>query len=245
LLVTIDDMNLPAITNLRKEWEQISRTKRADALLADLLDSEPSLKATGARTWAEVLQGGAVGQYRQVDSWHVTSALLRQFHRDQLVGLALLVRLTPGLLAIARSLDWGRTPPWSDADALAADAISTTWEVLDRLAGASISYPERTLLRAVRQRLTKQRTVARRHATREEPTGHKVADFCDPKPIPVLDELAMALRLHQPRLPLRDLELIFQHRVLGLSFPELSALTGESACAIGQRSCRAEAALCA
>jgi len=238
-------MDLPAITNLRREWMQISLSKRAGALLDDLLECEPHLQATGARTWAELVPCGSAGQHRQVDPWKVTSALIRQFHRDQLIGLALLVRLTPGLLAIARSLDWGRTPPWNDPEALAADAVSTAWEILDRFAGETVAYPERTLLRAIRQQLTKQRTAARRRLTQEEPTGDKVAELRDPNPISVLDELAMALRLHQPRLPLRDLELIFQHRVLGLSFPELSVVLGESACAIGQRSCRAEAALCA
>ena len=171
--------------------------------------------------------------------------LVRQFHRDELVGLALLVRLTPGLLAVARSLEWGRTPPWCDAEALAADVVSTAWEVLARCAGTTMAYPERTLLRTIRRQLEAQRGAARRRSTHEEPAGERATEFSDPNPIPVLDELALALRLHQPQLPLQDLQLIYRHRVLGLSFPELAAACGKSVGALEQRSFRAEATLCA
>ena len=236
-------MDLPAISNMHGEWKRRSRSKAADALFARLVSLEPDLARVGARSLADLIDG----QQRLFDTepWKVTSALIRQFPLDELVGLALLVRLSPGLLGVARALDWGRCPPWYDAEALSADVVSTAWEVLHHHGGTSLDYPERTILRAIRRRLESERAKSRQRSNCEQPAGDRTNDLCDPAPIPVLDELAMALRLHEPQLPLRDLELIFRHRVLGLTFREIAAVSDMSVSAIEQRSYRAEAALCA
>lgn len=235
-------MDLSAITNLKNEWKRRSRSKHADAVFSRLVVNEPVLNGAGLRSLADLARSQQ-GLFEE--PWEVTAALVRQFALDELVGLALLVRLSPGLLATAREFDWGRTPPWSSAEALAADVVSTGWEVLAQYGGTTLAYPERTILRTIRRRLGSQRSAARRRSLREQLAGGGADDFSDPAPIPVLDELALALRLHKSQVPRRDLQLIFDHRVLGLTFREIAAASGVSVSAIEQRSYRAESALCA
>jgi DNA-directed RNA polymerase specialized sigma24 family protein len=238
-------MNLTAITKLRHDWEDASRSTRAQTLLVELAAREPDVAAFGAATLPELVVTAELpaGQ-SAIESWRITAALLRQFHLDQLVGLGLLVRLSPGLIAMAGSFGWGRDAPWADIDAFACDLVRSAWEVLHSLGGSTIAYPERTVLRKIYHQLHAQRRAAHRRASYEELAGERTVEFADPYPISVLEELAFALSTRREVRP-QDLQLIYRHRVLGLTFPELAAASGVSVRALEQRSSRAEAALCA
>ena len=238
-------MNLSAITNIRHDWERTSRSSRAHTLLLELAAREPDIAAFGASTLAElVVTARSPGERPAIESWRITAALLRQFHLDELVGLGLIVRLSPGLIAMAGSFGWGRDAPWVDVDAFACDLVRSTWEVLHGLAGSTVAYPERTIFRLTYHQLHLQRAAVRRRATYEELIGERTIEHFDPHPISALDELAFVLRTHRD-MRLQDLQLIYRHRVLGLTFPELAAASGASVRALEQRSSRAEAALCA
>jgi DNA-directed RNA polymerase specialized sigma24 family protein len=238
-------MNLTAITELRRDWERTSHSTRAQTLLFELAAREPDIAAFGAKTLPElVVTGELPAEQSTIESWRITAALLRQFHLDQLVGLSLIVRLSPGLIAMARSFGWGRDAPWADVDAFACDLVHSTWEVLHSLGGSTIAYPERTILRRIYHQLHAQRRAVHRRYAYEELAGEWTIEFADPHPVSVLEELAFALSTKR-KMRRQDLQLIYRHRVLGLTFPELAAASGVSVRALEQRSSRAEAALCA
>jgi hypothetical protein len=237
-------MNLTAITNIRRDWERSSRLPRAQTLLLELASREPDIAALSASTLQEAMVSSGFTPLPGVETWRITAALLRQFQLDQLVGLGLIVRLSPGLIAMAGSFGWGRDAPWGDVDAFSCDLVRSAWEVLHHLGGRTIAYPERTILRRTYDQLHRQRRSAQYRASYEELAGERTIEYADPHPISVLDELAFALsKKHEVRK--QDLQLIYRHRVLGLTFPELAAASGTSVRALEQRSHRAEAALCA
>ena len=238
-------MDIHAITQLRREWEYDSRSRRAQILLEKLTALEPDLAAVGAGSLSELY---ATAQSRgsgcHLEPWRLTAALLRQFELNDLVGVGLLANLRPGMLMVGRRLEWGKSAPWQDAQAFGCDLVETTWEVLGSLVGSTVAYPERTVLRLARQHLESQRSAARRRQSREVPLQCDL-DWIDPKPLPVLEELALALRVRRAEITPRDHDLIHAHRILGLTFPELAASMGASVEALEQRCHRAEAALCA
>jgi hypothetical protein len=239
-------MELSAITNLRREWEHASASPRSAVLLSILESREPDIAIVQACSLAALvtpLQDESVQAAK--DPWRVTAALLRQFDLDELIGLGLVARLLPGLLAIGAYFEWGHGAPWYDPDVLASEMLCTTWETLHRLAGKSISYPERTVLRLTKRQLGRQRSVAHRRIMQEESLDERAPELSDPLPVSVLVELTSALRVHRSKVTEQDLWLIYQHRVLGFNLPELAAANGTSLRAMQQRSWRAEAAICA
>jgi DNA-directed RNA polymerase specialized sigma24 family protein len=239
-------------------------------VLAALLEREPDLVATGARSIPEVLEHvtdpppGA-----PVPHWRVTAALLRCLDVDELVALALLVALRPGLIAVARQLEWGRGGPWPGREAFTSDLVSTAWDVIASVAGTTVPFPERTLLRRVRQRLARQRRAVQRRAERERPMADvEIAEAADREAerrpgrrpnaraeascdvrvatLPVLDALSAALRdARDVDLPGADADLVYAHRVLGYSLREIAARSRMATTTVRLRCRRAEELLCA
>lgn len=200
---------------------------------------------------------------KTVEHWDLTSALIRQFHTSELVGLGLLNALLPGLVHVAHTLSWGRDGPWQDPEAFAADLLTTAWTVLETMGGSSVAYPERRVLDRVRRQLGHQREAAHRHAQRAWPISSQpsvrlarpglarypirdqVLDCEEVHPISVLESLAIALeRVGGVEIPREDAKLLFAHRVLGYSLAELAAQSGEKIAALKYRRRRAEAILC-
>ena len=254
-------MQLHAITSVRNDWAIRSKGPAALAVFEQLVANEADLAALGAANLAELFEAlAAPSGTCAVAHWDVTSALVRQFHADELVGIGLLAALVPGLVSVARSLSWGRGGPWDDAESFAGDLMATAWTVLAQLGGTTVDYPERRVLERARRRLSEQRTSAQRHAERTSSysscgpsrTGRGGSDgrdrefeLEDRQPLSVLESLAIALgRLDHPAIRHDDVRLLFVHRVLGYSLAEFAELTGEKVAALKYRRHRAETHLC-
>jgi DNA-directed RNA polymerase specialized sigma24 family protein len=263
-------MSSDALAALERDWSVRARRPHAAVVLRILLELEPDLAATGAASFTELLgyvtdpPAGAPVQH-----WRVTAALLRRLELDDLVPLAVLVALQPGLVAVARALDWGRGGPWPGREAFTADLLSTAWDVLRSVGGSTLAFPERTVLRRIRQRLAWQRQALRRRAERERPVADlELAEAADPdaarrpgwRPrtpgeatadlrlatLPVLDALSIALHeVSAGQLGRDDLAIVYAHRVLGYSLREIAVRSRLATTTVRLRCRRAEQLLCA
>ncbi len=269
-------MPTPPLDALSRDWLARVHRPPAGAVHAALVAAEPDLAATGAAGLAQLVAylsepppGAAIPH------WRVTAALIRQLRYDELVGLTLLVALRPGIVALGRRLDWGAGGPWPDQQAFVAELLSTTWHVLASVAGTTLEFPERTVLRRVGQRLAALRASARRRHERERPvavfepdeqwTGHRGADgwatleSAAPKlravepgadlrlcTLSTLDALGAALgEVPESVLATRDVAIVYAHRVLGYSLREIAARSAQATTTVRLRCRRAEAVLCA
>lgn len=98
-------MDLHAITSVRNDWAARSKGPAALAVFDRLVASEADLAALGADNLAELFSALARAPgSAPVAHFEVASALIRQFHADELVGVGLLAALVPGLVGVARSL---------------------------------------------------------------------------------------------------------------------------------------------
>jgi DNA-directed RNA polymerase specialized sigma24 family protein len=260
-------MSAAAISTIGHDWSVRARRPHALEVLQALQREEPDLAATGAVTLIELFdQVSRPSTNATVPHWQVTAALLRRLDLDELIGVGLLVALRPGLIGVARQLDWGRGGPWPDAEAFASDLVSTAWDVLASVAGTTVAFPERTLLRRICQRLAWQRRVGRRRLERERlvadvelagdddarrPGRRRAAPrepTCDLRlvTLPVLDALGVALSsVPAEELSAADVAIVYAHRVLGYSLREIAARSRLGTTTVRLRSRRAEEVLCA
>jgi len=256
-------MPLAALDAVSRDWADRARRAPAAEVLAQLLRHEPELAATGAATLEELV--GHIGRPPAGSSlphWRVTAALIRRLELDEVIALGLITALRPGLLAVARQLDFGR-PGWESRQSFAADLVTTTWDVLQSCAGSTLSFPERTVLRRVRQRLEVQRRAGRRRWERERPQADLEAPERRSRPgrerqaattagdlraatLPTLDALAIALsEVPASLIAPADVAVVYRHRVLGYSLREIAAQSHQATTTVRLRCRRAEEVLCA
>jgi DNA-directed RNA polymerase specialized sigma24 family protein len=161
-----------------------------------------------------------------------------------MIGVAIVVTLTPGLKALARRMDWGSGGPWGGAEVFSGELMSTAWEVVADWSGRRQEFMVPAILTAIRKRLIRRTQAWRRETDRRtdwsiiaEPEGSSES---------IIDELARVLENAADQLISRgDASLVYAHRVLGLSMVELAKMTGQSRNALHHRATRAERRLCA
>jgi hypothetical protein len=261
-------MHAHAIASVRAEWLSRSRSPRAAAVFDRLVAAEEVLAGAGASSLHELFasleraggtaaagagQVGAVGG--ATPHWEIVAALIRRFDTDELVGLGLVAALSPGLLKVARRLDWGQGGPWPDAQCFAADLVSETWLVLREAAGTTLAYPERTVIDRLRRRLAHRRSSFQQATQREAPSDdaalaetvdRQPGTWSEPRRGSTLESLAAALAgVDHPVLRREDVRLVFETRVLGYSIAELAQRGAGCRRTLELRRCRAEALLCA
>ena len=228
-------MDIAAITSLNTAWRAAATSRRATAVLDELLAREPVLRAIQPGSFSAIYAAATEGN----SPWLVTEALVRQFWLDELVGLGLLNHLRRGMVQLARRFDWGLDAPWNSTDVLGTEIVSRTWRALAGAGGTTVAFPERTILERVRKSLDEERRTDRRRRAYCA-TATRVEDAADPTPRPLLEELAFGLRHCAPELSRADRALLYAHRVAGFTFPEIAQAWGVQAATLQQRSHRAE-----
>ncbi|MGH8980994.1 MAG: hypothetical protein ACRDWE_08240 [Acidimicrobiales bacterium] len=178
----------------------------------------------------------------------VIRAMLHSARVDALVPRAIVQALAPGLVSVARRLNWGAGGEWTDGGAFLADAFATAWELVSEWSGDDRQYAVLDVLSAVRCRLRRRLLQHRRHL------DHVRSDLLDAESrfgrcasaSTDLDQLAGALDAARGReLDHPDAAVLYAHRVLGYSLSELSTLTGRSRRYLGARRDRAAQTLTA
>lgn len=235
-----------AIAALRAEWAVHAPSPRSRRLLHELAEAEAGIFRIGATDLGELIEttSGRRHPIEPAQVHEVARALLRQLARDDLVGLALVRMILPGLLNVGRRMRWGSGGPWQDGDEFAVDLVATAWSTLAQHSAEPPERPCRVVVERVRRSLRTERDRHRRRMSRQA----SLTDACF-EPVSTgpdkLTELAGALALISGFVIGRqDAALLVANRVLGYRLSELAAATGQSVNSLSYRRRLAEAAIC-
>jgi DNA-directed RNA polymerase specialized sigma24 family protein len=239
-------------------------TAGARRAFARLVEDEPEVRSVDAADYGELVARLDRRHPETInEGWRIIAALLRHLEGDAVAATALLVAVTPMMLAVARRLRWGSGGPWADREEFVAEVISTTWTAAHAMRAQPSVYPLHSLERRVTGRLERHRDRAARSRAVEvstlfdglddaEARGPVEAELyrngllADRHPVPVLDALATALcAVEESVLDRKLVQLVYARRVLGYPIREVSSFLGESENAVEYQAARAEALLCA
>ena len=162
----------------------------------------------------------------QLERAQLAASLLSCADKDPLLARALLQTLLPGLVAVARRLDWGRGRAEDPATFL-ADLITAAYEVITEWGGQSRPYAAPDLLNAVRCRM-RRRLVAERspQLVSLEVLGDAEPAGTPMEPTEGIEALVALLADGDQRLGIIAL---YGREVLGFTYKELAERTGYSA----------------
>jgi hypothetical protein len=168
------------------------------------------------------------GGLSQLERAEIVAMLLEHSVEHPLLRRALLQTMLPGIVAVARRLDWGRGRSEGPTIFL-ADLITATYELIVEWGGQRRAFAAPDLLNAVRCRM--RRRLEAERAPVLAPLDELVAADALPG---VFDQdptetLASLLRDHRAELDPVGAAALYGREVLGLSYRELSSMTGVSA----------------
>jgi hypothetical protein len=236
----------PSFDLFRDQWTSCSHSNASARALSALSECEASVSALGCRDLGDLVEFiGGVGRWVDpVTADRLVGAMVANQDSDPMIGVAVVVTLTPGLKALARRMDWGSGGPWGGAEVFSGELMSTAWEVVADWSGRRHEFMVPAILTAIRKRLVRRIQACRREADRRtewsmvaEPEG------CSES---VIEELARVLENAADLMISRgDASLVYAHRVLGLSMVELAEMTGQSRNTLHHRATYAERRLCA
>ena len=214
------------LDDLRREWRLISRNAVAQTAAADLVEHHPLLSGAGVRDLADVVallepNGGL----SQLERAQVVTALLELSPSQPLLGRTLLQTLLPGLVGVARRLDWGRGRS-EDPAIFLADLVTSLYEVIVEWGGQHRPYAAPDLLNAVRCRMRRRLDAEQsdRAISLEVLEGDSgLPSITDDDPT---QSLAALLRAGRAELDPVGAAALYGREVLGLSYRELATMTG-------------------
>ncbi len=154
--------------------------KRASAISAVVTSATSSKFIGGVGRWVD-----------PVTADRLVGAMVAHQDSDPMIGVAVVVTLTPGLKALARRMDWGSGGPWGGAEVFSGELMSTAWEVVADWSGRRQEFMVPAILTAIRKRLIRRTQAWRRETDRRtewsmiaEPEGSSES---------VIEELARVL----------------------------------------------------
>jgi hypothetical protein len=218
------------LDDLRQEWRQIARSAPSQASAALLVARLPALSSRAPRHLGDVVELlEPRSGLSQLERAQVVTTMLELAPRDPLLRRALLQTLLPGVVAVARRLDWGHGHPQvDDAASFLADLITTMYEVIVEWGGQRRSYAAPDLLNAVRCRMRRRLESDALSAA----IPLEVADLRGQIPSSLDDDptesLASLLRAQRAELDPIGAAALYGREVLGLSYRELASMTGLS-----------------
>jgi hypothetical protein len=218
------------LDDLRTEWHQISRSALSEATAQRLIAHHRALERHAPRhlgAVVELLEPSST--LSQLERAHVVSAMLELAPEEPLLRRALLQTLLPGIVGVARRLDWGRGHPHvDDAASFLADLITSMYEVIVEWGGQRRAYAAPDLLNAVRCRM--RRRLESDPISTALPLEVAIDHGLTPS---MVDEdptqtLAALLSDHRAALDPVGAAALYGREVLGLSYRELATMTGLS-----------------
>jgi len=217
------------LDDLRREWQIISRTTASRTACELLKAQHPPLAETRARDLGDVVELlEPRSGLSQIDRAQLAAALLAATPLDGLLARALLQTLLPGLIGVARKLDWGRGRA-DDPASFLADLITATYELIVEWGGQRRPYAAPDLLNAARCRMRRRLEQA---SEARLVSLEALVESSSLLPI-TIDEDPMAsiqalLAEAGPDVDPVGAAALFGREVLGLSLRELADLTGVS-----------------
>ncbi|MFZ0250958.1 MAG: hypothetical protein WAL61_13510 [Acidimicrobiales bacterium] len=190
----------------------------------------------------------ASGKSQREEAARLVRVLLREAGADAFLGRMLVQALVPGLVGVARKLQWGRGGEWRDGEEFFGELVSTTWLVVQEWSGQDRPYAVGDLLSAIRCRVRRQLFRSKELDGRSAELGPDIAEPGSPtfRRETDLEELAcMLIDLHEEGMRPDEVRVLYAHHVLGYSMAELAALTGRDRRALYARRDRGQRRLCA
>jgi hypothetical protein len=245
------------IDQLAAEWESLGRTRAGIRALEAVAhrDQDLSVLVLGTPTTpptcptpsdlVEYMRRAQGREEREVAA-RLVRVLLREADADPFICRLLVQALVPGLIIVARKLQWGKGGDWRDGSEFFGDVLATTWLVLQEWSGQDRPYAVLDLLSAIRCRVRRQlfrakdqggHTTTLRSEHRDTWIGRAESD---------LEELArMLIDLYREGTPHEDVRVLYAHHVLGFSIAELTTITGRNRRVLYARRDRGQRRLCA
>jgi hypothetical protein len=216
------------LDDLRREWRQLSHSPASRAAAQHLVAHHDPLASAGVEDLGDVIELlEPRSRLNQLERARVVTALLELAPSDPLLARALLQTLIPGIVSVARRLDWGRGQV-EDAASFLADLITSMYEIIVEWGGQHRAYAAPDLLNAVRCRM-------RRRLDAEQRVGSISLDAAiDAGLLPsVVDQdptesLAAMLADRRADIDPVGAAALYGREVLGLSYRELATMTGLS-----------------
>jgi hypothetical protein len=213
------------LDDLRLEWRSIGRSPASRRAAKQLYGHHPPLQGRGVRDLADVvLLLEPKGGLSQLERAELVTALLELAPEDPIIVRALLQTLLPGLVSVARRLDWGRGRS-DDPACFLADLVTSLFELIAEWGGQHRRFAAPDLLNAVRCRMRRRLDAegASRVLALEELGPEGLPAVIDVDPTESLEALLLAGR---EELDPIGAAALYGREVLGLSYREMSAMTG-------------------
>jgi hypothetical protein len=204
---------------LRDEWRRIGRSRDARRCVDDLRRSGLDLPA-GVVDLADLVAAlEPRGGLDQLERARMVAELLARSD-DPLVRRCLLQTMLPGIVAVARQLQFGAGIA-DDPGTFLADALSVAVELLLAWAGQRRAYAAPDLLNALRCRL-RRRMLVDKHRRSELVNDEAVLERrCSDVPLDLVRDLA-----HAAESGVTDVDLVYARSVLGYTARELADVVG-------------------
>jgi DNA-directed RNA polymerase specialized sigma24 family protein len=245
------------IDQMDAEWRSIGRGRpatdalravaRRDPALAGLVmgcPPAPPLCPTPYDLVAHMRR--ATGRVRREEAARIIRVLLHEGGGDPFIGRMLVQALLPGLITVAKKLQWGAGGDWVDGSDFFGELLSTAWVVITEWAGQDRPYAVLDLLSAIRCRARRQLMRGKEQAQRATPL--------DPDEVPTrparretdLEELArLLIELRRQGMHEDEAQVLYAQHVLGYTVAELATLTGRERRVLYARRDRGRRRLCA
>jgi hypothetical protein len=248
---------LAPITQLVSEWQAIGRSRAAVDALHAVAERDPVIgvlvhgadgRPPACTSPIELVEHmrGANDRARREEAAGIVRALLREEAVHPLVSRTLVQALLPGLLMVAKRLQWGTGGEWSDGEEFFGELLSTTWVTIDSWSGQDRPYAVLDLLSAIRCRLRRQLLRTKEQRLRQRPFTFDITARLEVRPETDLEELSrLLIDLHGRGMQTDEAQVLYAHHVLGYSISELALVTGRERRSLYARRDRGQRRLCA
>jgi hypothetical protein len=257
MFITASRQRVAVIDQMAAEWQSIGRSRSAVRALREVARRDPGLSALvlgsddaipPCPSPCDVVDHmrRASGRIQREEAARLVRVLLREAEADPFICRMLVQVLIPGLVMVARKLQWGRGGEWEDGEEFFGELLSTAWLVLREWSGQDRAYAALDLLSAIRCRLRRQLFRSKEVGGRSVPLGSDEPAEGSSRTETDLEELArMLIDLRRDGMRFDEVEVLYAHHVLGYSMAELAALTGRDRRALYARRDRGQRRLCA
>jgi len=213
---------------MRAEWRRLRRSRASEEGAAALLATRPKLRRHAIVDLGDVVDLlEPAGGLRPIERAQLVEALLEAAGEHPMIRRALLQTLLPGLVGVARKLQWGRGQA-EEPGAFLADLITIAYELIEQWSGQTRPYAAPDILNAVRCRMRRAMipTSEGRTLSLDGPGGEAwVPLHRDLDPTETIEALLADVRGEVDPVGAAAL---YGREVLGLSYRELAEITGIS-----------------
>jgi hypothetical protein len=188
----------------------------------------------------------AKGRRNREEAAALVRVMLREATVDPLVTRFLLQALLPGMMSVAKRLQWGMGGEWQDGSEFFGELIATAWDVVTDWSGQDRPYAVLDLLSALRCRMRRQLLRAKDLQHQQVGLSPDVtANITSPHETDLEQLARLLIELRRSGMRTDEVEVLYAQHVLGFTISELALVTGRDRRALYARRDRGHRRLCA